>query len=202
MIRPYVKKVSNTFNAANINKQMDFGTAVGLTRTAKRGQQAVLGALRGTFTLRGSWFQQQNKFGIKVKPATKTDLKSAVWTDADWLKIHEEGGNKDGRGGHRVAVPTVIFRPRTSTRKIPRNMRPGVLLATGKAFIMKTDRGEVIAIHKGRGDNQRLQVLFGLESRVRVKKQSTFYEPIEKQVQRFLKHDVAEGISYAWRTAK
>jgi hypothetical protein len=202
MIKPVVKIVEKTFNAEKINKQMDFGTAVGLTRTAKRGQEAVRGALRGTFTLRGSWFEQQNKFGIKVKPATKTDLKSAVWTDADWLKIHEEGGDKSGKGGHRVAVPTVLFRPRSSTRKITRAMRPGVLLASGKAFIVKTDRGEVVAMHKGRGDNERLQILYGLEGRVHVKKQSTFFEPIRKVVDRFLKYDVAEGIAYAWRTAK
>jgi hypothetical protein len=199
MIRPYVKKVSNTFNAANINKQMDFGTAVGLTRTAKRGQQAVLGALRGTFTLRGSWFQQQNKFGIKITPATKTSLKSAVHTQADWLLSHEEGKDKTPTSGSNIVVPTDQVR-RNKRFIIPRGQRPKGLGT--KAFVLQTKHGPVLAQRISRGKRKGLIVLYGLERSVRIKKHSTFYEPIEQQVKRFLKHDVAEGISYAWRTAR
>jgi hypothetical protein len=81
-------------SAEKIYSNIRFGTAMGLTKTAKDGQSAVLGALKGTFTLRGSWFQPGNKFGIKIKAATKDDLSAEVRTMADWLKIHEDGGIK------------------------------------------------------------------------------------------------------------
>lgn len=199
MIKPYVKKITTNFSAAKINKQLDFGTAVGLTRNAKRGQDAVWTALRGNFTLRGNWFQQQNRFGIKVKPATKTDLKSAVMTNADWLIPHEEGKDKSPQSGSNIAVPTDQVR-RNKRLIIPRGQRPKGLNV--KAFVLQTKHGPVLAQRITRGPRKGIIVLYGLERKVHIKKQSTFYEPIQNTVKRFLNHDITQGIDYALKTAK
>src|SRR5690349_11542675 len=92
--------------AEKITRNINFGIARGLTRIAKDGQSAVLGALRGTFTLRGTWFQQNMRYGIKVKSAKPTDLVSEVRTMADWMERHETGTDKASIEGKSIAVPT------------------------------------------------------------------------------------------------
>lgn len=189
------------WTAAKVMKNINFGLARGLTKTAKEGQSAVVSALRGSFTLRGTWFQQSNKFGIKVKPAKPNDLSAEVRTMADWLEPHETGKDKQG-GSHRIAIPQWAIRPRGSSMRITSAKKARRLLATGKAFLLKTHRGEVIAMQKGRGDNERLVVLYGLERRVRIKKRSTFYEPLEKLVSRNGAKNINASITDALNTMK
>jgi hypothetical protein len=198
VIKPIIKILQRPPRADAINKQLDFGTALGLTKTAQQGQQAVLGALRGTFTLRGSWFNPSNKFGIRVKPATKSDLSAEVRTNADWLIVHEEGTDKKARSGN-VAVPTEQVR-RNKRFIIPRGQRPKGL--GSKAFVLQTKHGPVLAQRITRGKRKGLIVLYGLEKSVHIKKQSTFHEPIQKVVDRRLGTNIAEGIQKALATAK
>lgn len=181
-----------------IVKQVNFGTATGLTKTAKEGQAAVVGALKGTFTLRGNWFQQSNKYGIKITPARKDKLQSEVKTAADWLEPHEEGRDKHAQGG-RVAVPTDQVR-RNKRMIIPRGQRPKGLAA--KAFILQTKRGPVLAQRLVKGKRKGLIVLYGLENTVRIKKRSTFHDPIQKVVDRRLAANIKEGIMRAFATAR
>jgi len=165
---------------SKVIKQLNYGTAVGLTKTAKEGQTAVVGALKGTFILRGSWWQQSNRFGIRIKPATPGSLQSEVRTAADWLEPHETGRDKTARSG-RVAVPTDQVR-RNKRQIIPQAQRPRGL--KGKAFLIQTRKGPVLAQRIRRGPRKGLVVLYGLESHVKIRKQSTFYEPIDKVVRR------------------
>jgi hypothetical protein len=186
-------------DAEKIAKNIDFGTAVGLTQTAKDGQGAAVSALRTTFTLRGGWFEQQNKFGIKVKPATKTDLSAEVRTMADWLLPHEEGKDKAPISGSNIAVPTENIR-RNKRLIIPRGQRPRGLGA--KVFILKTKHGPVLAQRLKRGARKGLVVLYGLERKVHIKKQSTFYEPIERVVNKNLGKNIDAGITRAIATMR
>src|SRR5688572_13527526 len=117
---------------AKVLRQLDFGTAVGLTKTAKEGQAAVVGALKGTFTLRGRWFEQNMRHGIKITPATPAKPRSEIKTAADWLEPHETGKDKRARGG-RLAVPTDQVR-RSKRMMIPRGQRPKGL--AGKVFVL------------------------------------------------------------------
>lgn len=165
------------FVAAKVIKQVNYGTAVGLTRTAQKGQEAVVGALGSAFTLRGNWFQKQNKYGIKITPAKPDNLESQVKTLADWLALHETGGTKTAQGD--VAVPTDQVR-RNKKLIIPRAQRPRGLGA--KAFIIQTKHGPVLAARKGRGKNKQLVFLYNLKKSVPIKKQSTFFEPLEKLI--------------------
>lgn len=195
MIPIAIKLVQRPPSAAEIYKQTQFGTALGLTNTAKDAQKAVVGSLRSTFTLRGTWFNQNMRHGIKVQPATKTNLQAVVGTNADWLEPHETGKDKTPRG-QNLAVPTENVR-RNKRLIIPRAMRPKGL--AGKAFVLETRHGKVLAI---RGKRKGLQVLYGLERKVRIRKQSTFYEPIEKTVKSNINRNVAEGIARAFATMR
>jgi hypothetical protein len=184
--------------AAKIVKQIRFGVAKGLTETAKEGQKASIGAIKGSFTTRGTWYLPSNRYGIRIKAAKPTDLSAEVRTNADWLIPHEEGKDKRAKDG-RVAVPTDQVR-RNKRLIIPRGQRPKGLGA--KVFEMQTKRGKVLAQRLKRGPRKGLVILYGLESRVRIERQSTFFDPIKKVVSRRLGKNIANGIRHALATAK
>jgi hypothetical protein len=185
-------------SADKIYKNIQFGTAMGLTQTAKDGQSAVLSSLKSTFTLRNDWAQPSNKFGIKIKAATKDNLSAEVRTMADWLKPHEEGGIKHAQSG-RLAIPTDNVR-RNKRLIIPRNQRPKGL--AGKAFVLMTKKGPVLAQRISRGKRKGLIVLYGLETSARIKKQSTFYDPLKKVVAARLNINIEAGIQKALDTMR
>lgn len=199
MIPISMKLVERPPSAAEIFKQITFGTAVGLTNTAKDAQKASVDAIKSTFTTRGTWFQQNMKHGIKITPATKANLQAAVHTLADWLEIHEKGGTKTPRG-RNLTVPSFAIRPRGSRKIIRAAQRARALLASGKAFILDTPKGEVIARQRGRGG--RLEVLYGLEPQVKIRRQSTFFDPIDRTVKRRLHPNIEAGIKRAFATMR
>ncbi|HKX83401.1 MAG TPA: DUF6441 family protein [Pyrinomonadaceae bacterium] len=196
-----MKIVQRPPSAAILEKNLRFGVAKGLTDTAKDGQAAVIDAIKSTFTTRGTWYQQNMRHGIKIMPAKRDKLVAEVRTLADWLEKHEKGGTHTGKGG-RLSVPTPQFRPRGSTKKIPTAMRVRKLLASGKAFIVDTKKGPVVAVTKGRGKSARLEFVYGLEQSVTIKKQSVFFEPIDKVVKRKLDDNIRRGIDHALRTMR
>lgn len=197
MIRMSMKLVKRPPSAAEIFKQVRFGTAVGLTRTGVEAQTAVLAALSRNFTIRSKWATPGNRFGINLKRATPQKLSAEVYTRAEWLEKHETGGIKTPRGKN-VAVPTVQLRPKGSLKILRAAARPRALLASGKAFIMETDKGSVIAVMSGK---DKVKILYGLEPQVRIPKRPSFYEPIEKTVKKRLSVNVDNGIRDAFASA-
>lgn len=196
-------------NWPKLLKNVKFGIAVGLTKTAKDGQSASQNSIRSTFTVRGNWWQQSNRFGIRITPAKRDDLVAEVKTAADWLAIHETGGLKHPRG-RNLAVPTENVR-RNKRQIIPKAQRPRNLK---EAFVLNTRKGPVLFrrmfLNRGgkltgrklRGVAGALVALFGLEPSVRIRKQSTFYEPIQKAVNENLTKHVAQEIRNALDTMK
>lgn len=183
---------------AKVMRNIDFGTATGLTKTAKQGQAAVVDSLQSTFTIRGRWFEQNMRHGIKITPAKRDKLQAEVKTAADWLEPHETGRDKTPRGGN-LAVPTEAVR-RNKRMIIPKAQRPKGLAA--KAFVLQTKHGPVLAQRLVRGKRKGLIILYGLEPRVKIRKRSTFREPIEKVVSRHLKDNIRNGIANALRTMR
>ncbi len=183
---------------AKVMRNIDFGTATGLTKTAKQGQAAVVDSLKDTFTLRGRWFEQNMRHGTKITPARKDKLQAEVKTAADWLEPHETGSDKTPRG-RNLAVPTEAVR-RTKRMIIPRGQRPKGL--AGKAFVLETKHGPVLAQRLVRGKRKGLIILYGLEPRVKIRKRSTFYTPVERTVSRHLKENIRNGIANALRTMR
>jgi hypothetical protein len=70
--------------------------------------------LPGKLTLRSKgqpWYRPGAKFGVNARFATRENLTGVVGSQADWLKLQEEGGIKTGNG-HRVAIPTPFWKQR------------------------------------------------------------------------------------------
>lgn len=205
MFRIRITQTEKPPSADRIVKNINFGVAMGLTETAKQGQAAVHGALKGTFTLRGSWFKQGNKYGIKVKPAKREDLTAEVRTNADWLELHEKGGMKTPRG-QNLAIPTKNVR-RNKKDIITKGNRPKAL-RNKNTFVMQTSRGKVLfqrfkrKIGTYKGEPTKLRALYNLQPRARIKRASTFFVPIGKVVRRRLDANIAAGVKKAFATMK
>jgi hypothetical protein len=196
---PKIVIVQRPPTADKILKNIKFGAAMGITDTAKQGQAAVVGALRGAFTLRGLWFEQGNRFGIKIKPAKVNDMTAEVRTRADWLALHETGGTKKAQGG-RLAIPTENVR-RNKKLIIPRGQRPAALRGK-RTFVVRTAHGDVLYQRKYKGKRSSIVALYNLEQSARIKKASTFREPIEKVLSRRLNANVRAGINKALASMK
>jgi hypothetical protein len=162
----------------NLAKQVTFALAATLTTLAKEAQTASIASIEGVFTVRNNWNKPSNAMGIKVLPATKDDLSSAVATRADWLIPHEEGEDKKPRrAGGQLAIPTSNVR-RTKRDIIQKSQRPRAL--AGKAFKLKTPNGIVLARWQGRGKSRKLVILYRLKPHARIRKQSTVVAPTVK----------------------
>jgi hypothetical protein len=193
-------KVNRTGGADKFAKNVDFGTALALTRTAKEAQKAVLKAQEETFTIRGNWSSPSNKFGTKVKPAKKTDLTADIHSEADWIVPHEEDSQKTPRSGANLAIPTDNVR-RTKRQIIQRSQRPGALRGKNDV-VLKTRTGKTMLFQrKGKGKKSRLVSMYLLTPRAHIRKQSTFYAPAENAAKNFPKN-LDAALAEAFRTAK
>lgn len=197
-------------NFDKIAKNLRFGIATGLTNTAKAGQTEVLREIKSGFITRGNWMNPANKFGVRITAATKTNLESAVRTDASWLQKHETGGTIRPRG-RAFAVPTENVR-RNKRQIIPKAQRPRGLK---NVFVLQTQRGPVLfqrlfANKAGKYSARRFKTnrgsqivaLYGLERTVKIKQKSVFFAPLRTLTRRRTDEFVAAGIKRALATAR
>jgi hypothetical protein len=107
-----------------------FALSKALNATARDVQQHTVNKLLPEkFTLRSRgapWQRPGNKLGFNISFAKKDKLESRIGSEADWLKLQEEGGTKRPRTGKNVAIPHK-GRP-TPTSVIPKNKKPRYLL--------------------------------------------------------------------------
>ena len=185
----------------NLEKQILFALAASLTAAAQAGQAAAIAAIQQTFTVRTSWFEKGNRFGIKVQPAKRDNLVATISTRAWWLADHESGQNRDPRRNF-IAVPTDAVK--RSKRDLITASTRRKLLDPGNqnVFRLETRKGLVLATRTKQGKGSKLQVLFGLEPEVHIKKQSTFFDPIQKTVQQTFPEIFPQKLKQAISTAK
>jgi hypothetical protein len=196
--------IKRNFTDARMAKQLPFAAAKALTQTAKDAQKDILGGLPDHFTLRGNWFNPSNKFGIKIQPATKTDLVARVGTMADWLIIQEEGGTKKPRGSN-LAIPTENVR-RNKKDIIQKSQRPRAL--GSKAFILKIKRAganqghSIIFTRKGKGKRSELVALYNLTKQAKIRRNSGVIDPGLKSIVQNLNRNFMNALEFAMKTAK
>lgn len=191
-------KVESTFDAKKILSQLNYATAVALTKTAKDAQAQVLKELPNNFTLRGNWFNPSNKFGVKIKAATKQSLEAQVSTAASWLTEHELGREKFPFRNF-LAVPTTNVR-RNKKQIIQRMQRPRNLK---NSYVIATKSGNSLLLQKkGRGKNKQNVVMYVLIPKAKIKKQSTFYAPVEQTIRKNLAKNFHESMEKALKTAR
>ena len=180
-------------------KQLPFAIAKGLTQTAKDAQAAVIGELPQKFTVRGNWSKPSNKFGIKVKAATKTKQVAEIGTNADWLALHETAGIKTPKGTN-IAIPTSNVR-RTKRQIIQRSQRPRNLRGK-RDVVLQTRSGAVLYQRKYKGKRSKLVPLYNLERRAKIRKNSPVIEPTKRIVRLRFKGNFNKALDFAMKTAK
>lgn len=184
---------SSVPNAADVMRQVKFGTAVGLTRTAQKAQAAIVDKLRDSFTLRNRWFEKGNRYGIKIRPAKVTTMEAEVYTAADWLELHEDGGNKKPRKRF-LAVPTDNVR-RSKSGIIRKAMRPKNLV---NSFLITTKSGNTILYQrKGKGKKSRLLAMYVMVPSAKIAKAGTFFEAAKKEIESVQEQLVSKEVELA-----
>lgn len=181
----------------DLEKNIRFATAVTLTRLAQAGQDASATAISSTFTVRNKWYLT-GPLAIKVETASKDKLKSAVKTAAGFLVPHETGEDKVP-AGRALAIPTPNVK-RTKRDIIRKSERPRAIKTL--TFVLQTKNGPVLATRRGRGKRKPLVILYGLESRAKIKKQSTVIEPVRRAVEQNLAKTFHENLARAFATAR
>lgn len=97
------------------------------------------------FTLRSKgapWYRHGNRFGFNAKFASKDNLSASVGSQADWLKLQEEGGTKQ-ISGHRLAIPTTDWKPTRdmmTREKKPRAILENIEILEGQKAKLQIDR--------------------------------------------------------------
>lgn len=110
-------------------RQIPFAMALTLTRTAQDCQKEVQRKLPTQFTIRNTWTEK----GIRITPASKTNLQSSIYTKDDYMVLQNDGGVKKPRSGKVLAIPEAIRTSNTDILK--RSMRPKSLLGKKKSGI-------------------------------------------------------------------
>lgn len=200
MINLSAKVVQLPPTAEKIYKNIKFGTAVGMTRTAKQGQAAVQSALRRFFTIRNRWLEQQTPIGIKIKPATKDDMQSIVRTAARFLPLQASGGIKFPYKNY-LAIPADAG-PLKGKRVIPKAMRPRALK---NAFILVTKNGTRLLCVRGlktRGKYKGVTPMYVLVPKGKIKQVDFWEKPLRDVVNRHLTDNISKEIDNALRTMK
>jgi hypothetical protein len=91
-------------------------------------KETVNHVLPDKFTLRSKgapWFKPGNRFGFNAKFSSKDNLQATVGSQADWLKLQEEGGTKQ-IAGHRLAIPSTEWKPKPEI--MAANKKPRAIL--------------------------------------------------------------------------
>jgi hypothetical protein len=209
-----IKKTKSPPSAASIIKQINYGTAVGLTRTAKQAQAAVQSDVPKQFTYRNRWLPQSNKFGIRITSATPAQLTASIQTNADWLQKQKEGGNisasADVRtfhytyaGKRYIAIPSRLLRPKGSTKVISKSLWPSALRRKKGAFVILTrgSKTPILMVRFAPGKDG-YEAMYILKPDVPIKAKDAFTPPIERVVRENLQTNIATGIENALKTAK
>lgn len=199
MFNLQAKIIKRPPSAESLLRQFAFGTSVGINKTVKEGQKAVIGQLRHTFTIRNNWLER-SPIAIKAKFSNKNQnpIQGEIYTLARFLPRHEEGGIKLPYR-HYLAVPADSG-PLNKAKRIPERLKPKNLQ---NAFILTTKSGtKLLCVRKSRGKNKGIVPYYVLIPKAQIKKVDIFYEPISKVVDRRLALNISNGIDNALKTAK
>lgn len=194
-----ISVTGNIKGLLTLDKQITFAAAQALTACIKEAQTEVTTVTKAQFTTRGTWYLPSNKFGFRVKTASKTNLSAMLTTIADWLVDHERGAVRS-RAGKRMAQAVIGGARPNLAAKIPRRLKPSQL--GKKAFVVQTSKGPALFYRKGRGKKKGLQILYWLDKSVKIKKKSVVVEPATKLILKRFPEVFKEKLAAAVASAK
>lgn len=166
--------------------QIPFATVRALTLTAREGRDEVRKGLDALFTIRRNWVSR----GIVSVSANKSDWpypEAAVGTRDAFMARQELGGEKRGRNGRMLALPTTKASARTQVTN-PSQWPGGLLKKGGKRrfFVQKIKSGPragtLAVMRRTSAERYPLQVLYLLRSKVEVKARWHFRDTLDRVV--------------------
>lgn len=181
----------------NIGKQLPFAVSKALNSTAEKIRQSTLQGAKDTLTLRGSWFNPRSKYGFNVKPSTKNNLQADIYTNADWMKMQEDGGIKTAKG--LIAIPTKFVK-RNKKDMLNKANRPKNI--KGSVKVKFKNGKEAIVKPYFDGHERRLVVLYWLEKRAKIKGVYKFHDIATNTFKANIENDMKEAVNYALSTAR
>jgi hypothetical protein len=159
--------------------QIPYATARAINETAKQVQIGEDDNLQKKLVIRSDWWAPGRKFGINIKPwATKQTQSATIGSQADWLRLQEDGGTKVPTTAKNIAAATPEQRGGI-TNILRRGQRPRAMLNQAGVFVEKSRAG-LLGIWQRIDTGIRL--LFTLKPSVRVKKVLGFKERGEQIV--------------------
>ncbi|MBF0424613.1 MAG: hypothetical protein HQL66_02165 [Magnetococcales bacterium] len=179
---------------ADLEKQLRFAAAQALTKTAQDAQEEVKRQLPERFTIRTGWLAK----GIRIRPASRNNLKASVLVKDAFMALQETGGDKTSPFGDALGVP-VGARPTPQNITRPSKF-PGALLAKKGFFIAPITHGsKTTGVWKrtGKGRRERLQLMYVFERKVRLKPRFGFHETVRKVAVERFPHRFAEALRQA-----
>ncbi|MBF0626112.1 MAG: hypothetical protein HQL82_15055 [Magnetococcales bacterium] len=184
---------------ADLEKQLRFAAAQALTRTAQDAQEEVKRQLPERFTIRTGWLAK----GIRIRPASRNELKASVLVKDPFMSLQETGGDKTSPFGDALGVP-VGARPTPQSVTRPSKF-PGALLTKKGFFIAPIAHGsKTMGVWKrtGKGRGERLTLMYVFEQKVRLKPRFGFRETVRKVAVERFPHRFAEALRQALASAR
>jgi hypothetical protein len=159
--------------------QVPFVTALALTRTAQKAQEAVRKILPDHFIIRRKAWASG---GIRIEPATKANLMAVVKDINPYMGLQEFGGIKFPMGKN-IAVP--LKGARASRRSgISEHNKPKELLHGGRGFIVTLVKGGRQFICVWRGPRKGLAFMYVLIPKAEIRAVYGFAETVQTTAQR------------------
>lgn len=178
-----------------LDRQMPFALARGLTLVAEDIQKAEIDHAHQVFNIRGNWWKAGRKYGFRVDPAKKTRLRAEVYTKAHWLFDHVQGGVRSGSSRRAVPKSPSIRRTQTGSIRLP-DRPPRVKggftigLSGGKSLLLRRVRRE------------KAELMYLLIPRARIKKRFYFYETGLATAKKTGRRNFQKALDRAIRTAR
>ncbi|MBF0625830.1 MAG: hypothetical protein HQL82_13605 [Magnetococcales bacterium] len=179
---------------SDLEKQLRFAAAQALTRTVQDAQEEVKRQLPERFTIRTGWLAK----GIRIRPASRNNLKASVLVKDAFMALQETGGDKTSPFGDALGVP-VGARPTPAVVTRPSKF-PGALLAKKGFFIAPIVHGSrTMGVWKrtGKGRGERLTLMYVFERKVRLEPKFGFHETVRKVALESFPHRFAEALRQA-----
>jgi len=179
---------------ADLEKQLRFAAAQALTKTAQEAQEEVKRQLPERFTIRTGWLAK----GVRIRPASRNNLKASVLVKDAFMALQETGGDKTSPFGDALGVP-VGARPTPQSVTRPSKF-PGALLTKKGFFIAPIIHGsKIMGVWKrtGKGRGERMTLMYVFEQKVRIKPRFGFRETVRKVVMERFPHRFAEALRQA-----
>lgn len=125
-----------------IKSQVPFATMSGLNQLALEAQADTENRLvKEKFTLRTPWYKHGNKFGFNINFAKKDNLEAKLGTQADWMKLQEDGGTKTPTSTKNVAIPERENLGISPDQKLAKGEKPRAITSLSGVFYKKMPSG-------------------------------------------------------------